>query len=127
MICPSCDCGNFGAAVVQRQGQMITALRGELAIVKDILLNPNPDDEPDVIRLHREKCDMFERALAAEAEVERLKTERLKLDKRIHNQRVALRQTWEIVEMRRKWLGSDTARRMYANLLKRYRELKGAT
>lgn len=58
-------------------------------------------------------------------EIRRLKAERLKLDKRIHNQRVALRQTWEIVEMRRKWLGSDTARRMYANLWKKYRELRG--
>lgn len=57
-------------------------------------------------------------------EIRRLKGERLKLDRRIHNQRVALRENWEIVEMRRKWLGSDTARRMYANLLKRYRELK---
>lgn len=126
MICPSCDCGNFGPSVVQRQGETIKSLRTELAIVKDMLLNPNPDDEPDVIRLHREKCDMLDRALAAEAEVVKLKAERLKLDKRIPNQRVALRQTWEIVEMRRKWLGSDTARRMYANLLKRYRALKGA-
>ena len=57
----------------------------------------------------------------------RLKAERLKLDKRIHNQRVALRQTWEIVEMRRKWLGSDTARRKYAELSKRYKALRDST
>lgn len=58
------------------------------------------------------------------AEVGRLRAERLKLDKRIHNQRKALRETWEIVEMRRKWMGSETARRLYANLLKRYRALR---
>ena len=59
-------------------------------------------------------------------EIATMKADRLKLDRRIHNQRVALRQTWEIVEMRRKWLGSDTARKMYIGLLKRYRELKGS-
>lgn len=123
-ICPSCDCGNFGPSVVQRQGETITALRTELAIVKDILLNPNPDDEPDVMRLHREKCDMFDRALVAEAEVARLKAERLKLDRRIHNQRQQLRETWEIVEKRRKWLGSQTARQAYLWLLKRYKALQ---
>lgn len=61
---------------------------------------------------------------ALEREVERLKAERLKLDRRIHNQRMALRENWEIVEMRRKWLGSDTARKMYISLLKRYSALK---
>jgi hypothetical protein len=61
---------------------------------------------------------------AAKAEIQRLKDERLKLDRRIHNQRCALRETWEIVEMRRKWLGSDTARRKYANLVKRHRALQ---
>lgn len=53
----------------------------------------------------------------------RLRAERLKLDRRIRNQRIALRQTWQIVEMRRKWLGSDTARTLYCGLLKRYRAL----
>lgn len=72
MICPSCDCGNFGPDVVKRQGETIAALNRELSVVKDILLNPHPDDEPDVKRLHREKCEMFERALLAEAEVKRL-------------------------------------------------------
>ncbi len=38
--------------------------------------------------------------IEAEKEIERLKTERLKLDRRIHNQRVALRKNWEIMEMR---------------------------
>lgn len=54
----------------------------------------------------------------------RLRDERLKLDRRLHNQRIALRENWEIVEMRRKWLGSDTARKLYCNLLKKYRTLK---
>ena len=35
-----------------------------------------------------------------ELENGRLRAERLKLDKRIHNQRVNLRRNWEIVEMR---------------------------
>ncbi len=35
-----------------------------------------------------------------ESEVARLKAERLKLDKRIHNQRIALRSNWEIIEAR---------------------------
>lgn len=70
---------------------------------------------------HHERPELVSEAAD---ELERLRAERLKLDKRIHNQRVALRQTWEIVEMRRKWLGSDTARRMYSSLLKRYRALK---
>lgn len=36
---------------------------------------------------------------------------RKRLDRRIRNQRIANRETWEIVESRQKWLGSDTARR----------------
>lgn len=64
-------------------------------------------------------------AKAAAAEIGRLKADRLKLDRRIHNQRVALRQNWEIVEARRKWLGSETARKAYVSLWKRYRELRG--
>lgn len=42
-------------------------------------------------------------AQGLETENERLKAERLKLDRRIHNQRVALRETWETVEMRNGW------------------------
>lgn len=61
------------------------------------------------------------------AENARLRAERLKLDRRIHNQRVALRENWEIVEQRRKWLGSDTARKAYCALLKRHQELMAAT
>lgn len=58
------------------------------------------------------------------AELDRRREERIELDRRIHNQRRALRENWEIVEMRRKWLGSDTARRMYISLLKRYKALQ---
>lgn len=72
--------------------------------------------------------DMLEVSTAAckalGEEVERLRAERLKLDKRIHNQRVALRDTWETVEMRRKWLGSDTARKRIVWLSKHCRELQ---
>jgi hypothetical protein len=55
--------------------------------------------------------------------IERLREENEKLKQRVHNQRVANRETWEIVEMRRKWLGSDTARNAYCSLLKRHRAL----
>ncbi len=47
----------------------------------------------------------------------------LQLERKIHNQRAANRENWEIVEMRRKWLGSDSARRMYSNLFKRHQAL----
>lgn len=64
-------------------------------------------------------------AEAAADTIERMHAERLKLDQRVHNQRRACRETWEIVEKRRKWLGSDSARRAYFGLLTRYRELIG--
>lgn len=60
---------------------------------------------------------------AAAAEIERLKAERLKLDRRIHNQRKSLRDNWEIVEMRRKWMGHPVAFKRYNALLDRHREL----
>jgi len=56
--------------------------------------------------------------------IERLRAENEKLKQRVHNQRVANRENWEIVEMRRKCLGSDVARAAYCRLVKRYRELK---
>ena len=37
-------------------------------------------------------------------EIERLRADRLKLDWRIHNQRKALRENWEIVEQRGNWV-----------------------
>lgn len=50
------------------------------------------------------------------AEIDRLKAERLILDKRIHNQRVALRGNWEIIEKRaqyrRAWYPSPLLRQM---------------
>lgn len=57
-------------------------------------------------------------ALNAEllAENDRLKAERLKLDRRIHNQRRALRENWEIIEMRasykRAWYPSPLLKSM---------------
>lgn len=53
----------------------------------------------------------------------KLKTERAILDRRIHNQRHQNRVTWEIVEMRRKWMGGEASRRAYARLLLRHRRL----
>lgn len=57
-----------------------------------------------------------------EAEVVRLNAERLKLDRRIHNQRVALRENWQIVEQRRKWLGCASARRQALQWLRLLKE-----
>jgi len=57
-------------------------------------------------------------------ENERLRAERLKLDRRIHNQRCALRENWEIIEMRcQNWMGSKEGRRRYIWLLKRHQEI----
>ena len=54
----------------------------------------------------------------------KLKKERLILDKRIRNQRLALRDNWEIVEERRNWLGSGIIKKLYIKLLKHYRRIK---
>lgn len=40
------------------------------------------------------------RAMELADKVDRMQAERLKLDRRIHNQRVALRSNWEIIEAR---------------------------
>lgn len=55
-----------------------------------------------------------ERELAeARAECMRLRAERLNLDRRIHNQRVALRQNWMIVDMRAGHLRNKEVRSKY--------------
>lgn len=59
----------------------------------------------------------------AAEKLQRLSAHYLRLERRIHNQRRSCRENWEIVEMRRKWLGSDVARRAYAALLGRYQKL----
>ena len=60
---------------------------------------------------------------ALTAEVDRRREERIELDRRIHNQRASLRQTWEIVEQRRNYMGSPASRAAYARLLKRHQKL----
>lgn len=65
--------------------------------------------------------------LEAAAEIERLRAERLKLDRRIHNQRIALRQNWEIFEMRRNYMGSPASRGAFARLLQRFKALRQTT
>jgi len=57
-------------------------------------------------------------------ELERMREERLKLQHRIHCQRKALRENWEIVEQRRNWLGSHASRKQYHWLWKKYQELR---
>jgi hypothetical protein len=44
---------------------------------------------------------------------------RKRLDRRIHCQRKANRDNWEIVESRRKWLGSQTAQRAFIHMRNR--------
>lgn len=60
-------------------------------------------------------------SLAAADEIERLRTQEYKLAARIHQQRVALRENWEIVEMRashqRAWVRSP----LLMSMLKRPR------
>ena len=57
-------------------------------------------------------------------ELESMRAERLKLSHRIHQQRVALRENWEIVEMRcQNWMGSREGRSRFINLLKRHHEI----
>lgn len=53
---------------------------------------------------------------AKEREIERHKKTRKRLDHRIHCQRKSNRDNWEIVESRRKWLGSLTAQRAYIHM-----------
>lgn len=75
-------------------------------------------------RWNIENTPVEERLREALVRLDRAYDERIKIDRRIHQQRVALRENWQIVEMRRKWLGSDTARKMYASLFKRHRTLR---
>jgi hypothetical protein len=87
----------------------------------------------ELVRLLRKWADVLDvpsgdfvnQDLRASADkIERMMAERLCLDRRIHNQRLANRQNWEIVEMRRKWLGSDAARKSVVRYIKRNRELQ---
>jgi len=50
------------------------------------------------------------RLAEALAKIEQMHEDRLALDRRIRCQRATNRETWEIVEQRRKWLGSKTSR-----------------
>jgi hypothetical protein len=53
---------------------------------------------------------------AANARIIKMESQRKELDRRIHNQRVANRETWEIVEMRGNCMGSPASRAAYARL-----------
>lgn len=83
-------------------------------------LRVQADTATDTVEWTVTACKLMR--VAAE-EIEQMHAERLKLDRRIRNQRLALRENWQIVEDRRNWLGSSTSRRMYVSLCKRYREL----
>jgi hypothetical protein len=74
-------------------------------------------------RWNESDLSIEDRLIEALFRMEKMHAERLKLDKRIHNQRRSCRDTWEIFEMRRKWMGSESARKMYGRLLKRHQAL----
>lgn len=84
------------------------------------------------VEIWRDRCFKAERreeewrsrALDAECRLEKLHAERMKLDRRIHNQRRALRENWEIVEMRGNYMGSPASRAAYARLFRRHQDLK---
>lgn len=71
-------------------------------------------------------CDPeFTRALLEAAdEIDRMHAMRLKLDRRIHNQRLCNRENWEIVEMRRKWMGTPAHYTRMQFWIGKYREAK---
>lgn len=54
-------------------------------------------------RWNRDGTSVEDRLTEALFKLERMYAERLKLDRRIHNQRHACRLTWETVEMRNGW------------------------
>lgn len=66
---------------------------------------PSMSDVGELLRAYDKQCEI-----------------RLKLDDRIYHQRLALRENWEIVEMRRKWMGHPVAFQRYNSLLKRYQK-----
>lgn len=57
--------------------------------------------------------------------VRTLEDQRKELDRRIHNQRVANRENWEIVEMRRNAMGSPASRAAYVRLVRWFKEERG--
>lgn len=69
----------------------------------------------------------YERLVEALSIIEQMHEERLKLQRRIHNQRKSFRDNWEIVERRGNEIGSPAARRSYVRLIRRYRELRAQT
>jgi hypothetical protein len=60
-----------------------------------------------------------DRLRAAASVIEAMKVERLALDKRIHNQRVALRSNWEIIEMRAEYKRAWYPSKLLLGLLRR--------
>jgi len=68
----------------------------------------------EIERLTKERDLEKAAAIAAVEEAVALCRERTKLVRRIRNQRVALRQNWEIVEMRQNCIGSAAARMGWA-------------
>jgi len=43
----------------------LTHATNEILVIRDVLMNPHPDQEPDNLRLHREKCDALAPSLRA--------------------------------------------------------------
>lgn len=68
--------------------------------------------------------------IAAEKTIAKLREERLKLDRRIHNQRVALRQNWMIIETRaqyaKAWYRSPLMMRLLQRAVRSDAQRRGA-
>jgi hypothetical protein len=59
----------------------------------------------------------------AAEKLQELSAYRIKLERKIRNQRRACRETWEIVEMRQRWMGSPASRKRYHAMYMQYRDL----
>ena len=75
-------------------------------------------------RWNASNVPLYERLYEALAIIEEMHEERLKLQRRIHNQRRAWKENWEIVEQRGNSIGSPKARERYILLWNKYRELR---
>lgn len=63
--------------------QQLEYFRAENGVLRDMLINPDPDQESDNVRLHRERCDMLDRSLIAEAHLANARKALEEIDKTV--------------------------------------------
>ena len=56
---------------VERLRTQLAESQREVGVLRDVLMNPDSDQEPDNIRLHREKCDALEEVFQLRVQLER--------------------------------------------------------